>query len=219
MLMPQTFSSNYHITSSTLKIKRGAIMGRKERICMRDNYQKIGNLTDQQFLAVKSLNHKLFYASHLDVNNIIKIDKYGHEEQITRDQIQDAIGETLKFRATIRPMNGNREASGSLTMENITDATYDPKTGFLMVDCDKFCMTNTDCGIEMQDLGLLLAAPNVWVTKEALSIIIPESATLSDFAEVREEFAHTREQDKEIESHSQNTQTIDIDGWSQDFQK
>ena len=173
---------------------------------------KIGELTKEEFMAVKeAMGHKLLRAHQLDTDKIMVVDEFGIENKIDKENIRDAIGHTVKVRATVSPMNSQKQASGSLTIENVNDAHYDPDTGWLMIDADKFCLSSSDCSQEMRSLGLLIASPECWVTMEALSIIIPENATWDDFKSALENVREREDVEKEFEELHTTQQGKDDD--------
>lgn len=159
-------------------------MSRRAVEILKNNYNKLGELDDKQFLAVKAVTQGVIYAREIDMDHIMRRDNLGIDRQIHPEEIQ--AGDTITLNATVRNALGTKEQSGSLTIEDVRDAQFSPITGQLVIDSDKFCLSSIDCTQEIADLALLINAPNVWVTKAALSEMVPSDATLKDFQEVRD---------------------------------
>ena len=168
------------------------------RQSLKRNFEKIGPLTDAQFLATKSLSKKLIYAKQVDLKNVLLIDIDGLESNVDMRAIvaeynRGNVG-GIKLQATVRGMSGGPEQTGSLRLDNIIDLKFDQSIGLLVVENDKCVFTNLPCWTEISDLAKVIQDPYNWVDKEALAELLPFDATLEDFVSVRDE----REIDRDI---------------------
>ena len=165
---------------------------------LKRNFEKIGPLTDAQFLATKTLSKRVIYAKEIDLKNVVLIDVEGLE---TRVDVRTAVTEhrrgnvsSIKFQATVRSMSGGPEQTGSLRLDNIIDLKFDQSIGLLVIENDKCVFTNLPCWTEISDLAKVIQDPYNWVNKESLAELLPFDATLEDFISVRDE----REIDRDI---------------------
>ena len=167
------------------------------RQSLKRNFEKIGPLTDAQFLATKSLSKKLIYAKQVDLKNVVLIDVDGRESSV---DLRTVVAEYnrgnvsgAKIQATVRGMSGGPEQTGSLRLDNIIDLRFDASVGLLVIENDRCVFTNLPCWTEISELAKVIQDPYNWVDKEALADLLPFDATLEDFVSVRDERAIDRD--------------------------
>jgi hypothetical protein len=161
-----------------------------------ENYNRLGPLTDQQFLAAKekATSQRLIYAENLEPRLTVW-DSYGRENNIPIDRLTNEFESgnvaAIRLKATVANMAGGKEQSGYLKLENLRDAQFNPETGVLLIDSDQCCITNLDCWQAMSDLYQVINDPTNWVNERALSGIIEPDLTLKDFKQIRDDHDRT----------------------------
>lgn len=153
---------------------------------LKENYHKLGNLTDAQFIATKSkvCGRRMIHAER--IGKVVRVNDFGTEETIRIPQIQ--VGDTVKVTATVRSMNvnGGSEKTGAVTLDNIQDVFCDESTGILFIDTEKCIFTTIECGIEWSVLNEVIRRPDNWVNQYVLSEMIGSNSLLTDFQAVRD---------------------------------
>ena len=149
---------------------------------IKENYNKLGALTDSQFIAAKArtCSKKLIHAERVIgvqlmdglLNNFITIDKI-------------EVGATVKIKATVRHMSGDVEKTGVITLDNVKDIQVDQQTGMWIIENDRYIVTTLNCQKEMADLEAVIRDDN-WVNMHSLGELIGDETLLSDFKLVRD---------------------------------
>ena len=155
-------------------------MGFFEERQMENNYDDLGELTDQEYIAVKSVGKKAFHA--VEIKSIKKMDPFGDEVEILWDDIQP--GDDLKLEATIQSLAGGQTKTGNLPMKNIKDVQRIGRNRDLYLENDQFCITTAECGVEVGLLKKVVMAPN-WVTVDELKRLVPADITLETYKTVK----------------------------------
>ena len=155
-------------------------MGFIEEKTLDNHYDDLGDLTDQEYIAVKSVSKKAFYAVSIDA--IKKIDAFGVERDVMWDDIK--IGDNLKLTTTIRSLAGGQTKTGNLPMNNVTDVQRIGARRDLYLENDQFCITTAECGVEVGILKKAIMEPN-WVTVNELKKLVLPDATLSNYKDVK----------------------------------
>jgi len=154
-------------------------MGYDNQSRLTENYHKLGDLSKEQFLAVRSLDSTLIHLRNIESDNVLRILADGRRERIALKDVQ--VGDTIRLSGTIKKMMGQTEKTGWMTIENVQDFHYDKETGFLLFDNGKTCLTNADCREDVAALNFLINAPEYWVSKAVLLEMIDKTTTLKDF--------------------------------------
>ena len=162
---------------------------------LQQNFDRIGPLTDAQFLATKALSKKMIYAQSIDFENISITDVMGGEHKADAveavNEFEHGVVDSLKIRAKVRGMTGGAEQVGNIKLDNIIDIKLDSAIGILVIENDKCVFTNIPCWTEIEDLVNVIKDPNNWVDRIALSELLPPDVALCDFVAVRELQART----------------------------
>lgn len=152
---------------------------------MKENYHKLGNLTDAQFIATKSkvCSRRMIHAEQ--IGRVARLNGFGIEEQIKLSDIK--IGDTVKINATVRSMNvnGGEEKTGVITLEDIQDVDIDESIGMLFLDTEKCLFTTIECENEWWILNEVIRQADNWVNLHSLSEMIGPDSFLTDFKEER----------------------------------
>lgn len=165
-------------------------MSKNTKIQLKKTYDDIGPLEMEDFIAVKHFffNQKVFKMYNADLENIQCTDEFGQTSKISADKLKDHIGDTIKISAQIQNVTGGPIQQGIVPIENIRDAQFDPRTGLLMIDSDKYCLVqNVESERIMQSvdaLNQLAQDPSSGVTHDAIQKRIPSTTTWEEFKEV-----------------------------------
>lgn len=151
---------------------------------IKENYNKLGDLTDNQFVVAKSkaCAKRLIHAER--ITDVQLIDTFDGNRSITISQIEPDM--TIKIKATVRNMASQTEKTGFVTLDDIKDVQFDEKTGMLVIENDKYIVTTLNCEKEIGQLEAVLRGDN-WVNINSLGEIIGNETLLSDFKTVRDE--------------------------------
>ena len=162
---------------------------------MRSNSKRLGNLTDEEFLAVKSrvCNRKLIHAER--IGEIQRIGSFGFVEDISLSDIK--VGDSVKIRATVRSMVGGAEKTGWVVLDRIQDVHKDESIGMLILDTEKYIFTTLECKSEMYVLEAVINGDN-WVDLYELGTMITPNSFLCDYQEI---MAQSIEQGIKQETH------------------
>lgn len=156
-------------------------MNKNAQEVMKEEYERIGKLTDEQFLAAQVVNCNKPYLK--DVKRIETIERDGKKRAIDFEELNEKEFGTLRIHGTMSNLRGGDERTGWFTIENVRDAQFDPRTGFLLIDSDKY---NLVCSQEIDKMNHVLGDKNNDFTKEVLREIIPRDAKIEDYKEVRD---------------------------------
>lgn len=153
---------------------------------LKENYNRLGDLTDAEFIATKA---KVCAKRIIHVERIIDIRRADgfSEEKISLGQIQ--VGDTIKINATVRNMLGGQEKSGVVTMPNIQDIYFEEALGMLVIESAKHILTTMECKSEMLVLDAVIRDDN-WVNVQSLGEIIGEDTLLTEFQYERDNELH-----------------------------
>ena len=153
----------------------------------KDNFSKIGKLSDKDFIAVKARARakKLIHAER--VISVAKLDFLGMEAACQLADITE--GDTARIKATVRNMAGGAEKTGVVTLQDIEYAHYEEALNMLIIETDRYIFTTMNCQQEMAILEAVIRGDN-WVDEYALSELIPDDINLEMFQEVRDGQSH-----------------------------
>jgi hypothetical protein len=140
--------------------------------------KKLGELSKTEFCAVKALSTRCVYGKEIRTDTVSRIDSYGRENKIDLTDIRN--GDTIRLGATVTNILGGPEKTGMLTIKDIKDVQFDPRTGELIIEGSDYCLVNLDCRRDIQILDAVISDPNNWVTKGEL-VNMTQNLTLSDY--------------------------------------
>jgi hypothetical protein len=155
---------------------------------LRENYRKLGELTDSQFIVAKSeaCAKKLIHAENIyELTRIVG----GLNESITVGDIKE--GDTIRVKATVKSMLGGVEKTGYIILKDVQEVYYDKLLRILTIDADGVILTTMDMKAEVLQLNAVINGDN-WVNHYSLSELIGRATLLKDYQLVREEKQRSR---------------------------
>jgi hypothetical protein len=178
------------------KSKEGIVMIQDAAQRIKENYDRFGDLTDEQFVAAKAkaCSKRLIHAER--ISDVQLIDPFVGNRQITVSQIKPNT--TIKIKATVRNMASQTEKTGFVTLEDIQDVQFDEKTGMLAIENDKYIVTTLRCEKEMGQLEAVLRGEN-WVDMYSLRKLISNDTLLSDFQIIRDGISERGRSEHDVE--------------------
>ena len=150
---------------------------------LKDNYKKIGALTDKQFVSVQA---RACGKRLLHVEKILEIRRVdgGLETPTTINDVSE--DDTIRIKATVRSMLGGKEKTGFITLNDIQEIYTDDSINMLIINAENMMVTTLECKDEVIQINAVLAGDN-WVTEQSLSELIGKDATLRDFQNIRDQ--------------------------------
>ena len=163
-------------------MKEGSIMIKNAKQILESNYDLLGDLSDDQFIAAKAraCEKKLIHAEQ--IADVVKISG-GSTQNVSFNDVEK--GDTIRLKATVRSMVGGVEKTGYVTLKNIQDIHHDDYAGMLIIDADGLIFTTLDCKEAVQQLNAVIRSDN-WVTQQSLSNLLSEDSILKDFQQIRD---------------------------------
>ncbi len=166
-------------------------LSKKEQV---EKYNMLGDLTMDEYVAMKAyLGQNTLHVDNLKMDQIYRVDGFGNREKIEFDQIQK--GDTIRITGDFGKITGGTQKHGTIQVENVKDCQFDPETGELLFDSDKFCITSCDnVGKTAKTISTILENPDCWLDKKSLSEATRDM-TFSDYKEIRDLMNRENERD------------------------
>jgi hypothetical protein len=149
-------------------------------------YDKIGPLDMDDFVALKTLNKQVFSISetNLDMLTLRNLHK----------------GDTIKITGIFKNILGGGAKRGTVAVDNISSIDIDQRTSQVIIENDKYCFVqNGEPSMQIEALKVLLQNPEYGLTREAIEDVLPNEISWGDFQEVRDEIEQSREHEQNLD--------------------
>jgi hypothetical protein len=171
-------------------------MDKFKKAYLEQNYNKIGPLDLEDYVAIKMLSQQTFKISDVDLNKLIAIDENGTQAYVSPEQIKE--GDTIRISATVQNALGGPTKKGTLTIEDIKDSYFEPHTGKLIIDSDKYCLVQ-NIEPRFQVLQTLLDKPEEYnLTRKDIETMLPPDVRWNEFKKVKDELERKKGWDLDI---------------------